>query len=71
MFLVEAPLPALARDLLRERVEFIGRHVVHVFVARVRQRLYGQLHMAVLPAPAGLLDVFVLRASANFKIVSR
>ena len=60
MFLVEAPLAALARHLLRELVELVDGHVVHVFVARVRQRLHGQLHVAVLPAAAGLLDVLVL-----------
>ncbi len=34
VLLVEAPLAALARHLLRELVEFVGRHLVHVFVRR-------------------------------------
>ena len=32
MFLVEAPLAALARNLLGKLVELVGGHVVHVLV---------------------------------------
>src|SRR5206468_7390306 len=54
---LEFPLAARAGDRLCERVQLVARHFVHVFVVRTGQRMHFEFAMAVLAAPAGLLDV--------------
>src|SRR5713226_9338105 len=62
MIFVEAPLAARpANDFFRQRVQLIGRHFVHVFVRGARQWMQNNFAVAVLAAPAGLLDVFAFR----------
>ncbi len=58
MIFVKPPLAArTADDFFRQCVELIGRHFVHVFVRGAGQRMQNNFAVAVLAAPAGLLDV--------------
>src|SRR4029077_7325512 len=56
-----------ADDFLGQRVQLIGRHLVHVFVRGARHRMQNNFAMPVLPASAGLLYVlsFGFRLLAN------
>ncbi len=61
MFFVKAPFATRAAHFLCQRVELIGRHVVHIFVLRGRQRKHYDFAVPVLAAPTGLFNVLTLR----------